>query len=94
MTLFSRLISAPLRFIRDRRFQLGWTGAGVVLAILALGGLKYTSSDSFCTSCHVHPGADSTWTLSTHYKNESGVVVHCYQCHLPVSYTHLRAHET
>ena len=61
--------------------------AGIVLGIfivfLGFAGLRYSSSDSFCGACHVHPQATSSWRLSTHYKNESGVVTHCSECHLP-----------
>jgi len=42
-----------------------------------------TSTDGFCTLCHTHPKAIYSWKRSTHYKNESGVVVHCIDCHLP-----------
>ncbi len=34
-------------------------------------------------SCHIHPSADQSWKLSTHYNNQSGIVVHCTECHLP-----------
>jgi formylglycine-generating enzyme required for sulfatase activity len=34
-------------------------------------------------SCHIHPHADQSWKLSTHYNNSSGVITHCTQCHLP-----------
>jgi len=33
-------------------------------------------------SCHIHPHAEQTWRLSSHYNNKSGVVVHCVECHL------------
>jgi len=60
-------------------------GIGLTLAFLwgSHAVLEYTSSDNFCAYCHVHPHATEKWKLSTHYKNESGVVVHCIQCHLP-----------
>ena len=61
--------------------------AGIVLGglifLTGLVGMKDTSRDHFCVRCHVHPQADSTWQISTHYKNKSGVVIHCVQCHLP-----------
>ena len=43
----------------------------------------YTSTDKYCTSCHIHPMADQSWKLSTHYNNPSGNIVHCAECHLP-----------
>ena len=56
-------------------------GFGSVFIIRA--GLDYTSTDTFCESCHVHPQATKSWRFSTHYDTESGVVVHCVDCHLP-----------
>ena len=83
MQSLSRLLSAITGSSRGRGQLLAGMVVGMAAVLLALAGLRYTSSNSFCISCHVHPGADSTWTLSTHYKNESGVVVHCSECHLP-----------
>ena len=57
--------------------------AGAILMVAGIYGLHYTSSDSFCVSCHIHPVSDSTWTISTHVRNKSGVTVHCVECHLP-----------
>ena len=34
-------------------------------------------------SCHIHPLADQSWKLSTHYNNRTGNIVHCAECHLP-----------
>jgi cytochrome c nitrite reductase small subunit len=45
--------------------------------------VKITSTDDFCASCHVHPHSTESWKKSTHYDNQSGVVVHCVECHLP-----------
>ncbi len=60
---------------------------GVILCYLFIAslnfGIKYTSSDEYCQSCHVHTESDAAWKLSTHYDNSSGVVVHCVDCHLP-----------
>lgn len=58
----------------------------VVFALLTFSykkAIDITSTDKFCASCHVHPDADQSWKLSTHYNNKSGVVVHCVECHLP-----------
>ncbi len=44
---------------------------------------KYTSSDEYCASCHVHPHAEQSWKLSPHYDNKAGIIVHCAECHLP-----------
>jgi sulfatase modifying factor 1 len=45
--------------------------------------MKYTSTDKYCMSCHIHLHADQSWRLSTHYNNVSGTVIHCVECHLP-----------
>ena len=61
--------------------------AGVVITILFFSGMKkifvVTGSDTYCMSCHVHTHAEIAWQLSTHVNNNSGVVVHCIECHLP-----------
>lgn len=56
---------------------------GALFIILSAKAVKYTSTDQFCMSCHVHPHAEDAWRISTHYDNQSGVIVHCVQCHLP-----------
>ena len=56
-------------------------GIGVLILIGAAN--KYTSTDTFCESCHVHPQATSSWKLSSHYGGLSGTVTHCVDCHLP-----------
>ncbi|MBN1342350.1 MAG: SUMF1/EgtB/PvdO family nonheme iron enzyme [Phycisphaerae bacterium] len=57
--------------------------AGVACALGAREAVEYTSRDHFCEICHVHPHATESWKLSTHYRNPSGVIVHCVDCHLP-----------
>ncbi|TDO03879.1 SUMF1/EgtB/PvdO family nonheme iron enzyme [Sunxiuqinia elliptica] len=60
-------------------------GVVACLVVLSLGNkaMEYTSTDDYCMSCHVHPHAEESWKLSTHYNNEAGVIVHCVECHLP-----------
>jgi sulfatase modifying factor 1 len=81
-----------LRNHRSRTFIPGRTKvwfifAGIIAgAILLRSGkavVSYTSSDKYCISCHIHPQADQSWKLSTHYNNPSGNIVHCSDCHLP-----------
>ncbi|OAV70253.1 Serine/threonine-protein kinase pkn1 [Bacteroidales bacterium Barb4] len=63
-------------------FALGlMAGAGVF--IVAYLGCVYTSTDESCMMCHVHPHVESSWKLSAHVNNGSGVTVHCVDCHLP-----------
>ncbi|OFY61696.1 MAG: hypothetical protein A2X04_11640 [Bacteroidetes bacterium GWF2_41_9] len=61
--------------------------AGFIASLIFLKSansvVSYTSSDKYCMSCHIHPHADQSWKLSTHYNNKSGTIVHCSQCHLP-----------
>jgi sulfatase modifying factor 1 len=60
---------------------------GLIIGFIILKSGKavvsYTSSDKYCISCHIHPVADQSWKLSTHYNNRSGTIVHCVDCHLP-----------
>lgn len=56
---------------------------GVILFMLGNKAIKITSTDVFCESCHVHTHAESSWKLSTHFDNQSGIFVHCIECHLP-----------
>lgn len=77
----------PFKYIsfRNRVFigiVLG-TVMTTVLVYLSYAGYKYTSSNEYCESCHVHPHATETWEQGKHFKTSSGVVVNCIQCHLP-----------
>jgi formylglycine-generating enzyme required for sulfatase activity/nitrate/TMAO reductase-like tetraheme cytochrome c subunit len=77
----SRIFKKPL--LKNLALLGGGIAAGLLLAMGGYESLHYTSSDAFCGVCHVHPHVDLTWKKSTHFKNESGVVVHCVECHLP-----------
>ncbi len=70
-----------------RKAKAGFIIIGFVVALIFLKSgkavLSYTSSDKYCISCHIHPMADQSWKLSTHYNNYSGTIVHCIDCHLP-----------
>ncbi|MFC1639824.1 SUMF1/EgtB/PvdO family nonheme iron enzyme [Gemmatimonadota bacterium] len=76
-----RPVTATVRLTR-RPFFWGVV-VGIVLVCFGLVGNTLTSSDSFCESCHVHPQAKTSWQQSTHYATQSGMVVHCVECHLP-----------
>jgi sulfatase modifying factor 1 len=69
-----------------KRFLL-WFIPGLILGvILILGGgkaLNMTSTNDYCISCHIHPGADMSWKKSVHYDTQSGYRVSCVECHLP-----------
>ncbi len=45
--------------------------------------LRYTDSNEYCFSCHVHDHAESAWRLSPHVNNSSGTITNCIDCHLP-----------
>jgi len=70
-----------------RRTKVWFIFIGFVIALIFLKSgkalLSYTSSDKYCISCHIHPMADQSWKLSTHYNNNSGNIIHCVDCHLP-----------
>jgi formylglycine-generating enzyme required for sulfatase activity len=73
-------------FVR-RKKKVWFILAGFVICLVFLrmgkAVVTYTSSDKYCVSCHIHPLADQSWKLSTHYNNHSGNIVHCVDCHLP-----------
>jgi formylglycine-generating enzyme required for sulfatase activity len=56
---------------------------GFLLLFMGKKLMFVTSSDDYCASCHSHPDATTSWKLSSHFNNSSGVVVHCVDCHLP-----------
>ncbi len=64
-----------------------WFSPGLILGIvLVLGSgvlIEKTSTNEFCMSCHIHPGADNSWKKSVHYITKSGYRVGCAECHLP-----------
>jgi formylglycine-generating enzyme required for sulfatase activity len=69
-----------------KRFFL-WFFPGIIVgALIILSGnkaLKKTSTNDYCISCHIHPGADMSWKKSTHYQTLSGIRIGCVECHLP-----------
>jgi formylglycine-generating enzyme len=58
-------------------------GCGLILFFAGKKATEYTSTDEFCQKCHIHPHAETSWKLSTHYNNKRGIYVHCVDCHLP-----------
>lgn len=71
----------------SRRAKAGLIIIGILITLIFLKSgkavMSYTSSDRYCVSCHIHPMADQSWKLSSHYNNQSGNIVHCVECHLP-----------
>jgi formylglycine-generating enzyme len=68
-----------------RTLWLMLAGAFITMILICSGKavVSYTSEDSYCVSCHIHPQADMSWKFSAHYNNRTGNIVHCSQCHLP-----------
>lgn len=57
--------------------------AGLVVMAVINGLYISTSTNTSCTSCHVHADSDASYLKSAHYLNESGVKTDCAACHLP-----------
>ncbi len=57
--------------------------AVILFLVLSQQIINYTSTDEFCAACHVHPHAESSFKLSAHNSNRSGVSARCVDCHLP-----------
>jgi len=60
---------------------------GFLLGALFFGGssavLGYTNTTEFCTSCHSMKTNHEEYKESMHFKNPSGVVAECADCHVP-----------
>ena len=56
---------------------------GLGIAISLYQTSVYFSTNESCMMCHVHPHAESSWKLSSHYNSKSGTIVDCVDCHLP-----------
>ena len=71
--------------IKRKHYLLFIAGGLTFSLFLAIAGktIHYTSTNEFCSSCHVHPHADATWKLSVHHNTRSGISVNCVDCHLP-----------
>ena len=71
--------------------------AGLLLAIGAEEMDRFTSTDTFCTSCHAmqsYIAEAETYKLSAHQTTSSGVRPGCADCHIPkglisATYTHV-----
>jgi formylglycine-generating enzyme len=69
-----------------KRFLI-WFLPGIFTGVLFIVGgnraIHSTSTNEYCISCHIHPGADAAWKKSVHYQTQSGYRVACVDCHLP-----------
>lgn len=60
---------------------------GIVFTGLFLVMIKETSSAEFCMVCHeMRWVGEQGWMRSIHYRNDSGVVAGCGDCHIPPSF--------
>lgn len=71
----------------SRRKHLFILLSGIIITFVFIHfsqiGMRYTSTNEYCLSCHVHDHAGNSWKLSTHVDNQGGVVANCVDCHLP-----------
>jgi len=81
--MFKRI---KISILHNRKVKLNFFATGFIVCLILIfaagKAIKYTSTDNYCMSCHIHPHAEQTWRLSTHYNNKSGTIVHCVECHL------------
>lgn len=60
---------------------------GLILGVIIFWGggkaINATSTDQYCSSCHVHPQATMSWKKSVHHDTRVGIHIHCVDCHLP-----------
>ncbi len=47
----------------------------LILAVLSIGAVEYTSQTGFCNSCHEMNKAFAGWDTGVHQ------TIHCYECH-------------
>ena len=57
--------------------------AGILAAVILNVGLDYSSSTEFCISCHSMGYSYDSYRQSSHYRNASGIVASCEDCHVP-----------
>lgn len=71
----------------NKRFVLFIAVIGVVIGWLTLGVtaavLHYTSSTTFCLSCHTMTIPYEEYQGSIHYSNAKGIRAECADCHIP-----------
>ena len=73
------------------KWRLGIPLGGIILLVIGFmalpiynGAMHYTSTNEFCYGCHI--GMDTVveeYEASPHFKNRSGVLASCADCHIP-----------
>jgi len=78
-------MSSVKRASKKRAWLFFGIGAilGIIVVLCGNKAMHHYGTDEYCESCHVHPHAVDSWKKSSHYYNQSGVRVHCIDCHLP-----------
>jgi cytochrome c-type protein NapC len=80
---------------RPRRWYLLGIPAGGLLAVMIgvgltggfFGGLKYASTEAFCsTSCHEMNTPSQELSHTVHYTNQVGIRATCADCHVPPAF--------
>ncbi len=88
-TLGAKAVDADEKVLRFSNKRLVLITSIVVVTVIVVfysftvWSVGYTSSAEFCTGCHEMMESYQAWKTSSHYKNESGVVATCADCHLP-----------
>ena len=59
---------------------------GILASAIFLGGLHYTETLSFCTSCHEMQQPLTELKQSFHWSNKVGIQPHCASCHVPPTF--------
>jgi nitrate/TMAO reductase-like tetraheme cytochrome c subunit len=77
----------------QRWFLLGIPAGGLLAFIVGMGcagvsfgGLHYTSTETFCTSCHEMAAPFQEYRQSEHYSNKLGIQATCADCHIPPAF--------
>ena len=65
---------------------LGGIVLGVVFSGVFSATMHFTSTDSFCLSCHNHDIPFNELKTTAHFANEFGISPGCADCHLPHSF--------
>jgi nitrate/TMAO reductase-like tetraheme cytochrome c subunit len=74
-----------LALLKTKAFKILLLGVISGMIILALFSymIHFTTQSSFCISCHeMRIVAEQGWMQSIHYKNKSGIIAQCSDCHI------------
>lgn len=66
-----------------KKFWASLAGGAACGILLIAGGVKLTSTTSFCLSCHEMRVYQQELAMSPHAKNAAGEDIGCSRCHIP-----------